>query len=108
MVGLVTAGMSSDCVQKIFVGTVRLRVDCVRVWVVKSRPGNSSGFLLCVVTVSVFLPGNTAMKCGSHVHVIKLIPATENVSLIDLDLGHLIVSTTMPEKSQRIVVNARA
>lgn len=66
-----------SCVQKIFVGTVRLKGDCVRVWVVKSRPSNSSGFLLCVVTISQFLPGNTTMKYGSHVHVIKLIPATE-------------------------------
>ena len=83
-----------SCVQKIFVGTVRLRGDCVRVWV--ARPGNSSGFLPCVVTISQVLPGNTTMKCGSYVHVIKLIPAIENVSLIGLDLGHLIVSTTMP------------
>jgi len=85
-----------SCVQKIFVGTVRLRGDSVRVCVVKSRPGNSSGFLLCVITISQFLLGSTTMKCGSYVHVIKLIPATENVSLIDLDLGGLIVSTSMP------------
>lgn len=83
--GLVTAGTISEsdqsCVQQIFGGTVRLRGDHVSVWFLTLRPG----LLLCAVTMKEFLLGDTTIKFGSHIYVIQLFPAIENVNLIEYD-----------------------